>query len=168
MAVYKKIPTINKDINWKDLYRFYRKVLGGRNIKKRDGDFPNIMSDFNQMVMDLVRDGHEVYLPEKTGVLAIVGNKTSRQRPPVNWPKTRAYWKKYPEKKAAGKTIAHTNEHSDNMKFTHVWSKSNVITQFAPVYSFQVARDNMERLARKVLDEGKEYQDSKDVKYAKV
>lgn len=124
--------------------------------------YTHVLSDFNKMLMELVHDGHTVALPERVGTFTIVGLDSVVE--PIDWGRTNRLWEKDPKYKEEKRLVRCTNEHTDGVSYKHFWSKVAFWAKYKAVYYLKFARGNKRELARRIFEEGAEYQNMKPIK----
>lgn len=147
--------------NLRDSYKLYKKeVKNPVDVKT----YVLIATMYNKFLMDKVLDGEEVTLPSRFGTLCIIGRKQKIQFDEQgnikglapDWVKTKKLWDSSPEAKERKQLVYHTNEHTGNIRYKFLWSKSRVLITNKTLYSLQVTRQNKREVHKRVI-EGKEY-----------
>ncbi len=120
---------------------------------------------FHKFLMQKVLDGEEIELPQKLGLLSIIGRKvkvrfnedgTPRGLSP-NWGKTKALWARDPIAKENKQRVFNLNQHTSGVRYRFHWSKLNVTVPHKTLYSLRLSRENKRAVNRLVVEEGKEY-----------
>jgi nucleoid DNA-binding protein len=126
--------------------------------------FLSIFNKFTKFIINKVLGGDEVQL-YRMGFLKIKGKKnkiiynedgTVKGISP-NWKKTKLLWDSNEEAKKNKKLVYNTNEHSDGIRYSFKWSKTNLILKFKTLYSLRISRDNKRAVSSKIF-EGQEYE----------
>ena len=147
--------------NLRDSYKLYKQeVKNPVDVKT----YVLLATMYNKFLMDKVLDGEEVTLPSRFGTLSIIGRKQKIQFDEEgnvkglapDWVKTKKLWDSSPEAKKRKQLVYHTNEHTGNIRYKFLWSKSRVLITNKTLYSLQVTRQNKREVHKRVL-EGKEY-----------
>lgn len=123
-----------------------------------------LMNGFAEFMMNTILDGERVYLPEKLGVIEIVGKKLnpkvnedgSISGLTVNWIETKALWEKCNDCKEKKQKIYYFNEHSDGIRYRFIWSRISMLLHTKFLYTY-VPNRNSKKLLFKKINNGKEY-----------
>lgn len=142
--------------NLRDSYKLYKKtyehIVG---IK----DYLLITADYNKFLIQKVLEGEEVSLPERMGILSILGKKQKIRFDEEgkviglapDWVKTKKLWENNEEARINKKLLYHTNEHSDNVRYKYLWSKFRVLVENKTLYSLRMTRTNKRAVHAKIL-----------------
>lgn len=145
----------------KDSYNLYKKeVKNPVNIKT----YLKINAEFNKFMINKVLNGEKIALPERLGTLCIMGKKHNVKfdengnviNLAPDWKETTKLWKKDKIAKEKKQLIYHTNDHTDNVRYKYLWSKTRVLVENKILYSLRLTRTNKRTLHKKII-EGKEY-----------
>lgn len=145
--------------NIKDSYKLYKKDSKNPIDIKR---YLILNGLFNKFIISKVLDGEAVSLPERLGILSIIGKKEivnldENQKITglaPDWVKTKEYRKKYPE---SDTIIYHFNEHTSGIRYRYKWTKKNFPIVNKTLYSLRLTRANKRAVYKKIKFENKEY-----------
>ena len=150
-----------KPKNIRDSYKHYRESSKNPvDIKT----YITLCNEYNKFLIGKVLDGEEVTLPSRMGTLSIIGRKQKIQFDEEgnvkglapDWVKTKKLWDENPDAKKRKQLVYHTNEHSSNIRYKYLWSKSRVLVTNKTLYSLQITRTNKREVHKRIL-QGKEY-----------
>lgn len=148
-------------INVSDSYNFYCKKEEEPLSRK---DYLLICNKFNKFLADKILEGNSVVLPERLGILEIMGNEQKisidengnvRGTSP-DWNKTLRLWEENPELKEKRVIIYYTNEETNKIVYKIRWKKERVYLHSKIYYNF-VPRRWVKRELAKLIKSGKEY-----------
>lgn len=147
--------------NMLDVHKQFQK---DEDIKILYSTFSSIVNGYHSYIMEKVRNGEEVTLPEKMGTLHIIGRKQKVQIDEngnikglsPNWRKTKELWDRDEKAKSEKRIVYNTNEHSDTTIYKYRWGKTNVPVVNKSLYSLRITRAN-KRAVSNMIKEGKEY-----------
>lgn len=137
-----------------DIYESYKEYVKDNPVYNTDyRDFRIICSLFNKRIIE-----HILYKSEtfkmfggigELSVLKLIPSKSKTKRLSVDFKKTSEY----------GKTIFHTNDHSDGYKYMFHWNKSKTIFRNKYLYNFIPTRANKRTLAKIIKNKECDYFD---------
>jgi hypothetical protein len=144
-------------------YKTYREMGGSMDIDRLL--YCKMANEFNKDIIELVKDGHQVKLPEKMGILSVKGKKIqseydeelgriSNQAP--DFGETNKLWARCPECKKRKQMVYHENEHSDGIRYKYFWSKDRMIVENKLFYTMVLTRTNKRQLSA-LIQGGREY-----------
>jgi len=154
---------VKKDCLIRDFWNFYRKRY--KKVKPAgfyERTYFKLIADFNSMLADDLIQGGVFTMPYGLGELCIKKKKSvpflrdgklNVKHIPVNWKRTRVFWKEHPEAMKEGRAIRLTNDHTDNYTFKFGWykpRKKNI--RNLEVYNFVAARSKKKKLNRFLMD----------------
>lgn len=123
-----------------------------------------LCNEYNKFLVKHVTDGFEITLPERMGTLSIIGTKqvikfyeNGSPNLAIDWPATWQLRKSSAKAKEERKTVYHTNDHTDGVRYKYLWSKKRVLVTNKNFYSLRMTRANKRTVSRLVKKEGKEY-----------
>lgn len=137
---------------------------------KRDSNEPieltnylKIANGFMKHLYNVLVDKGEVRIPERLGVIKIIGRKTKiRVEDGVikglvpDWKSTKELWDRDPESKENKQLVYHFNELTDGIRYKFLWSRRRVLVSNKSLYDLKMTRANKRNLS-KLIQEGKEY-----------
>ncbi len=138
---------------------------------KRDTEGPidiktymKIVADYNKFLIKKVIEGHIITLPNRLGLLSIIGRKQiirydekgNVKGLAPDWVKTKQLWEKSPKAKENKKLVYHTNNNTEGVIYRFFWGKSNALIENKNLYSLRLTRTN-KRAVSTLVKEGKQY-----------
>lgn len=140
----------------RDSYKDYKKEAENPVSLSR---YTKITGLFNKFLAEKVLEGEEVTLPCRLGSVKIQGKKRDLTPDedgvlhlPVDWGKTKKYWKANPEAAKLGTKIYHLDE----VGYKFVWSRLNVLVRYKNLYTLRFTRGN-KRSVKPRVDAGQFY-----------
>jgi len=105
----------------------------------------------------------EVLIPERLGILQIIGKKVNVRLEDgeikglaPNWKKTLELWEENPEAAKNKKLVYHFNEDTNGIRYKFSWSKARVLVSNKTLYNLKLTRTN-KRILSALIKQGKEY-----------
>lgn len=127
-------------------------------------EYLDIMNGFAEFLMDAVLNAETVYLPEKLGVIQVIGKKLQPKVTDngiegltINWGATHKLWKECEPCKERKQKVYYFNEHSDGIRYRFMWSRTAMLMTNKYLYTYVPNRKSKHKLNRRIT-EGKEYQ----------
>ena len=141
-------------------YKNYRK--NNKTVSRKE--YLDIVNGFAEFLMDCILNAETVYLPEKLGVIQVIGKKLQPkvtddgiQGLSINWGATVKLWKTCEPCKDKQQKVYYFNEHSDGIRYRFMWSRTAMLMTNKYLYTYVPNRKSKYKLHEKV-NEGKEYQ----------
>lgn len=145
-------------------YKNYYKKKHHHSARKLSlGEYLKLMNSFAEFLMECVLEGERVYVPEKLGVVEIIGKKLTPKVTDegidgltVNWIETHKLWKTCDKCKEKNQKVYFFNEHSDGIRYRFMWSRVSMLLHTKFLYTYLPNRKSKKLLFNKI-NEGKEY-----------
>lgn len=125
--------------------------------------FLAITKEFNKQLILEVQDKGEVNLPERMGVLSIIGTKTKMviedgkiKGLAPDWKSTKELWAEDKVAKENKQLVYHFNEETNGVRYRYLWSTKKTALINRSMYNLIMTKDNKRSLA-KLIKQGKEY-----------
>lgn len=146
--------------NTRDSYKLYKK-----NTKKPicEKDYITITNNFFKFISNELLVKGVIILPERLGILRVIGTKT-----PIriedgdikglapDWKKTKELWGKDTESKNKKKLIYHFNEDTNGIRYRFFWGTNKVYVENKSLYVLKMTR-TIKRALVKSIRNGTEY-----------
>lgn len=123
--------------------------------------YRKVLKEFNSYLMEQIVEGKKIELPCGLGWIEVCRHKPAYKiengkldtgNLPVDWKRTKEYWKKDPVAAAAKKVLFHTNEHTDGYRYKIMWQKKTKTVHVTNYYSLKPARAFSLLLAKYLKD----------------
>lgn len=146
--------------NTRDTYKMYQSVSENPvDVKK----YIEIVSEFLKYIVCVLFEKGTVILPEKLGVLHIIGKKLKATTEDgkikglaPDWDKTKKLWAIDQQAKDNKQIVYHFNEETNGIRYRIVWAKTKVLVSNKTLYDLKFTRTN-KRFLSALIKTGKEY-----------
>lgn len=150
-----------KSYNVRDSYKLYK---AERENPVDIKIYVSIVSGFVKFLIRKLFQRGEIALPERMGIISILGKKSKitieegqiKGLAP-DWKSTNELWERDEEAKANKQLVFHFNEETNGIRYRFFWSKNRMMVSNKTLYKLVMTRTNKRELA-KLIKEGKEYQ----------
>lgn len=122
-----------------------------------------IVNGFMKFLMAKLFLKGEILLPERMGVLKIIGKKVKVKIEgdkilglAPDWVGTKELWSRDEKSKKEKKLVYHFNEDTNGIRYKFLWSKSKMVVPNKTLYNLKLTRTN-KRFLSSLIKEGKEY-----------
>jgi|SRR5690554_678587 len=136
------MPQVKKGYSLTHAFRFYRKKYKNKSKNYKDitlTQYRSVCKDFNKMIVDEVLEGGDcVKLPFRMGWFWVKKIKTNFKNPRIDFKATAEL----------GRTVYHTNAHSDNYYAKWSWSKRKSMIKNLVYYDFKATWSNVRAISR--------------------
>lgn len=121
--------------------------------------YKNINYEFNRFLMEKVKEGHTISLPEKIGKVSVLGKKQKLRFEEgkikglaPDWVKTKKLWESNPIAKEKKQLLYHENNHTDGVRYKYIWWKKGIILHNKALYSLRVTRENKRTISSVIVN----------------
>jgi len=151
---------MKKFYNSRDSYVVYKNMSNNPiNITQ----YIQIINQFMKFLISKLFEKGQVILPEKLGVLQIIGKKVKIKIEngqikglAPDWVKTKELWKFNEEAKNNKQLVYHFNEQTNGIRYRFFWGKNRVLVSNKTLYNIKMTRTNKRTLSQLVKND-KEY-----------
>lgn len=123
-----------------------------------------LLNGFSDFLMECILNGETVYIPEKLGVIQVIGkklkpkvNENGIEGLTINWQATFKLWRECESCKEKKQKVYYFNEHSQGIRYRFMWSRTAMLLRNKYYYTYVPNRKSKKKLYDKIV-EGKEYQ----------
>ena len=123
----------------------------------------SIVNGFMKFLVKKLFNIGEIKLPERLGLLQIIGKKVkvSYEDGKIkglapNWAATKKLWERDLQAKEEKRLVYHFNEETNGVRYKFFWSKYRVLAANKTLYDLRMTRTNKRHLSE-VVQAGKEY-----------
>jgi hypothetical protein len=143
------------------MYNYYLFFKRTSDIKVSQGDFGEIIKEYNNFIRDSISFKGESYkLPNQMGIIELSKYKAEviidedgklQNNLPVNWQETRKLWLEYPAEKEKGTKIKFVNTHSNGYTFKFTYIRTKAKYKHKTVYRLKFNRLMKRQLSKSIF-----------------
>lgn len=138
-------------------FHFYKSNLKKGKQKVTEREYRMIMTSFFMMIRELVVKGHEIVLPDRSGILKVVGSKRGLGKENVSWVATKKLWEQCPECKERNQVVNFDNDHTDGIIYRVLWGREKLYAINKHPYGFRPCKAFRKLITKEIKTNNREY-----------